>query len=333
MSMWLVFSLSASGIILAGIRLAPFGAALGRHLKIGQGWIGLIFLATLTSIPEMTTTITGASIGAPNIAIGNALGSNLFNVAIVGVLDVLLMRRRPGSFLASVRHYHTISGGTAILLTALAIVGIAWRPGVSILGIAPISLLILIAYVAGVFLVFRAEKDDENCEKEFAPDLSLAASLAGFVLCGAIIVVSGVFLVRASKEIAVSTGVSASFMGAILVAIVTSLPELSASVGALRIQAHDMVVGNIFGSNMFNILTIFFADAAFRRGSILSALGEGATDQLLVAGCGIILTGIAVVAIGARARRHILGIGADSIVLLAVYFAVTAVIIGRGIKL
>ena len=334
MSTWAVFSLSAIGIILAGIRLAPFGAALGRHLRIGQGWIGLIFLATLTSIPEMTTTITGASIGAPNIAIGNAFGSNLFNVAIVGLLDILLMRRRPGSFLAGVRRYHTISGGTAILLTALAMLGIVWKPGVTVFGIAPISFLILIGYVVGVYLVFRAEKEEgEDDQAEFAPDLSFVVSLVGFLISGAIIVVSGVFLVQASKEIATSTGLSASFMGAILVAIVTSLPELSASIGALRIGAHDMVIGNIFGSNMFNILTIFFADAAFRRGSILGALGEGATDQLLVAGCGIVLTGIAVVAIGARLRRHVFGVGVDSIVLLAVYAAVTAVIIGRGISL
>ncbi len=334
MSDWAVFTLSAIGIILAGIRLAPFGAALGRHLKIGQGWIGLIFLASLTSIPEMTTTITGASIGAPNIAVGNAFGSNLFNVAIIGVLDILLMRRRPGSFLAGVKQYHKISGVTAILLTTLAMLGIVWRPGVTILGIAPISFLILTGYIVGVYLAFRAEKrDDGDDEAELGPNLSLPVALIGFVVCGAVIVVSGVFLVQTSKEIAISTGVSASFMGAILVAIVTSLPELSASIGALRIGAHDMIIGNIFGSNMFNILTIFFADAAFRKGSILAGLGSGATDQLLVAGCGIVLTGIGVVAIRARSRRHVFGVGVDSVVLLGVYAAVTAVIIGRGISL
>lgn len=334
MSSWGVFALSAVGIILAGIRLAPYGAALGRHLKIGEGWVGLIFLATLTSIPEMTTTVTGASIGAPNIAIGNAFGSNLFNVAIVGFLDILLMRKRPGSFLAGVRQYHTISGGTAILLTALAILGMVWTPGVTILGVGPISVLILLGYIGGVYLVFRAEREEEGTEEtEYAPELSLLASSLGFAICGAIIVVSGIFLVQSSKEIAATTGLSASFMGAILVAIVTSLPELSASIGAVRIGAHNMVVGNIFGSNMFNILTIFFADVAFREGSILGALGQGVTDQLLVAGCGIVLTVTAVVAIGARLRKHVFGIGVDSLVLLGVYAAVTAVIVSRGISL
>jgi len=334
MSPWITFGLSSAGIILAGIRLAPYGAALGRHLKIGQGWIGLIFLATLTSIPEMTTTVTGASIGAPNIAIGNAFGSNLFNVAIVGVLDILLLRRRPGSFLAGVRPYHSISGGMAILLTTLAMLGMLWTPTTSLLGINPISFLILVGYCIGVYLVFRAEKEEGGSgDVELAPNLSLLGALLGFLACGAVIIVSGIFLVQASKEIATSTGLSASFMGAILVAIVTSLPELTTSIGALRIGAHDMIIGNLFGSNMFNILTIFFADLAYRKGSIFAGLGEGATDQLVVAGCGIILTVIAVVSIGARSRRRVFGIGVDSIVLLGVYAAVTAIIIGRGIQL
>lgn len=332
MSAWIVFTLSAAGIVLAGIRLAPYGEALGRHLRIGQGWVGLIFLATLTSIPELTTTVTGASIGAPNIAIGNAFGSNLFNVAIIGVMDVLLLRKRPGSFLAQVRPYHTISAGMAILLTSVAMLGILWSPSGTLLGISPISFLILIGYCVGVFMLFQAEREEDG-DEEAKPSRSLRHAAIGFLVCGAIIVVSGIFLVQASKEISLSTGLSASFMGAILVAIVTSLPELATSIGALKIGAHDMIVGNLFGSNMFNILTIFFADIAFREGSILGGLGAGEADQLLVAGCGIILTGIALVSIGVRSKRRFFGVGVDSIVLLGVYLAVTAVIIGRGIQL
>jgi len=333
MSAWITFALSSIGIVLAGFWLAPFGEAIGKHLRIGQGWIGLIFLATLTSIPEMTTTVTGASIGAPNIALGNAFGSNLFNIAIIGVLDILLLKRRPGSFLAHVRPYHTISAGMAILLTAVAMLGILWNPSGTLFGISPISFIILIGYGVGVFMLFQVERQQAEEEEAVRPKMSLLKALIGFAICGGVIIVSGIFLVQASKEISLSTGLSASFMGAILVAIVTSLPELATSIGALRIGAHDMIVGNLFGSNMFNILTIFFADIAFRRGSILGNLGGGESDQLLVAGCGIILTGIALVSIGARSKRRLFGVGADSIILLVVYVAVTAVIIGRGIQL
>jgi cation:H+ antiporter len=333
MSAWLVFALSAGGIVLAGIRLASYGDALGSHFRIGQGWIGLIFLATLTSVPELTTTVTGASLGAPSIAVGNAFGSNLFNVAIIGLMDILMLRRQPGSFLSLVRPYHAISAGMAMLLTAVAMLGVIWNPSVAVLGISPISFVILVGYAWGVFLLFRAEKREQADGEPTRKSMSLANALVGFLVCGAIIVVSGIFLVRASKEIALSTGLSASFMGAILVAIVTSLPELVTSIGALRIGAYDMIVGNIFGSNMFNILTIFFADLAFRRGTILGHLGAEQADLLLVAVCGVILTGIALVLIGARTKRRFAGVGIDSIVLLGVYIGVTAIIIGRGIEL
>jgi cation:H+ antiporter len=331
---WLTFSLSAAGIVIAGIRLAPYGDAIGRHLGIGQGWIGLIFLATLTSVPELTTTVTGAAIDAPNIALGNAFGSNLFNVVIVAIMDVLLLGRGP--FLAKVKPYHAISGGLAILLTTLAMLGIILKPEISILGVSPVSLLLLVGYAVGVYLLFRAEKEgasEDAADGANEKTLPLIRAAVGFGVCGAVIIAAGIFLMRSSKEIALAAHFSDSFMGAILVAIITSLPELTTSIGALRIGATDMIVGNLFGSNMFNILTIFFADVAFRRGSIYASLGAGETDQLVVAAFGILLTAIAVVSIAGRPRRKVFGIGVDSALLLVSYGVAAVIIIGRGVQL
>ncbi len=327
---WLTFVLSALGIIFAGIRLAPYGEAIGRRTGIGQGWIGLLFLATLTSIPELTTTVSGASFDVPNIALGNAFGSNLFNVVIIAVMDILLLGRGP--FLLKARGYHTLSGGMAVLLTLFGVLGIVLAPRATFLGISPVSWLILVGYAAGVFLLFHAERHEAVEEDTKHEGISLKVAIIGFLICAAVIVVSGIFLIRASKEISLTSGLSASFMGAILVAIVTSLPELATSIGALRIGAHDMIVGNLFGSNMFNILTLFFADAAFRRGSIYAGLKGGEADQVVVAVCGVLLTVVAMVSLGARSRRRILGIGVDSAALLLFYFGATALIVFRGIQ-
>ncbi len=327
---WVTFVLSALGIVFAGIRLAPYGEAIGRRTGIGQGWIGLLFLATLTSIPELTTTISGASFDVPNIALGNAFGSNLFNVVIIAVMDVLLLGRGP--FLLKARGYHTLSGGMAVLLTLFGVLGIVLAPRATFLGISPVSWLILVGYVAGVFLLFHAERHETVEEEAQWEGISLKVAIVGFLICAAVIVVSGIFLIRASKEISLTSGLSASFMGAILVAIVTSLPELATSIGALRIGAYDMIVGNLFGSNMFNILTLFFADAAFRRGSIYAGLNGGEADQVVVAVCGVVLTVVAMVSLGARSRRRVLGIGVGSAALLLFYFGATALIVFRGIQ-
>ena len=327
---WITFVLSAGAIVLAGIRLAPYGEAIGRHTGIGQGWIGLLFLATLTSIPEMTTTVTGATIDASNIALGNAFGSNLFNIAVIVVLDILLLGRGP--FLLKVRSYHILSGSVAVLLTLIAALGILVDLPTTLLGISPFSWLILAGYVAGVVVLFHAERQDEMIEEERTVPMSLRKGIVGFAICGVVVIVSGFFLVFSSKRIALSTGLSESFMGAILVAIVTSLPELATSIGALRIGAYDMIVGDLFGSNMFNILTVFFADAAFRSGSILNGLQGGEGDQLIVAICGVLLTVIATTAIAIRSRRRVLGVGVDSVMLGVVYVLATALIVSRGIQ-
>lgn len=327
---WLIFLLTAAGIIAAGIKLASFAEAIGKRTGIGQGWIGLLFLATVTSFPELTTTITGASIGVPNIAVGNALGSNLFNIAIIGLMDILLIKRGP--FLLKVRSYHIASGGIVVLLTALVMLGIVIAPKIDLFGISPVSFLILIVYVGGVFLLYHIEKSEAIPGSAPAETMPLLHAVGGFLACTAIIIVAGIFLVSASKAITTETAISGSVMGAVLVAIVTSLPELSASIGALRIGAYDMIIGNLFGSNMFNILTIFFADAAFRGGSILTELGQGAPDQLIVAALGIVLASAVIIAIGYRSHRRILGMGADALVLLVGYLVSVYLIINRGIN-
>jgi cation:H+ antiporter len=326
---WITFLLTSTAIVLAGIKLASFGEAIGERSGIGQGWIGLLFLATITSIPELTTTVTGATLGIPNIALGNALGSNLFNIAIIVVMDIFLLGRGP--FLRLVKPYHAVSGGVAILLTVLVILGITIAPNAAILGVNPVSFIILFTYIAGVFLLYRMEKRDGGEAKGTKQTMGLRRAIVGFCFSGGVIIVSGIFLIHASKAIVEETTLSASFMGAILVAIVTSLPELATSIGALKIKAYDMIVGNLFGSNMFNILTIFFADVAFRRGAIFAGLEDGQTDQLILASLGIGITVIATTAIVYRSKRRVLGMGGDAALILIAYLVSAYLIIYRGI--
>ncbi len=326
---WITFLLTSTAIVLAGIKLASFGEAIGERSGIGQGWIGLLFLATITSIPELTTTVTGATIGVPNIALGNALGSNLFNIAIIAVMDIFLLGRGP--FLRLVKPYHAASGGIAILLTVLVMLGITVAPNAAILGVNPISFIILFTYVVGVFLLYHIEKRDGGEAEGTKETMGLRRAIVGFCFSGGVIIVSGIFLIHASKVIVEETALSASFMGAILVAIATSLPELATSIGALKIKAYDMIVGNLFGSNMFNILTIFFADVAFRRGAIFAALEDGQTDQLILASLGIGITVIATTAIVYRSKRRVLGMGGDAALILIAYLVSAYLIIYRGI--
>ena len=253
---------------------------------------------------------------------------------IIAILDIFLLRR--GTVLSRVRQHHVASGGLAILLTAIALLGIVLEWPATWGGVSPFSFVILIVYVAGVYLLYGVERNanhDDNHDKESDSPLPLRTAVIGFAVSAAVIIAAGVFLISSAKELSEITGISASVMGAVLVAVVTSLPELATSFGALRIGAFDMILGNLFGSNMFNILTIFFADVVFRRGSIFTGLGDGAADQMLVALFGLLLTGIAVVAIAARPKRRVFGISVESLVLLATYAMGLALILQRGISI
>jgi cation:H+ antiporter len=314
---WTIFILCSLAVILAGMKLARYGDAIGKRSGIGQGWIGLLFLATVTSIPELTVTITGAAIDVPDISVGNALGSNLFNLAIIAVIDIVLLGRGP--FLRKVKSYHIISGGSVVLLTVLAIFGIAVFPEALIFGISPVSLAILMLYLFFAFVLFRVERKQGPSEEQDGETLALKQALIGFVASSVVIVVAGIFLTYASKSIASSSALSGSLIGAFFVAIVTSLPELATSIGALRIRGYDMIMGNLFGSNMFNILTIFFADLAFHRGSIFAGLAGEASNQLVIGLFGVVMAVIAMIGIAYRTNRKLLGMGIDAFFLLVAY--------------
>jgi len=314
---WSIFISCSLAVVVAGIRLARYGDAIGKASGIGQGWIGLLLLATITSIPELTTTITGAAIDVPNIAVGNALGSNLFNLAIVVVIDIMLLGNGP--FLRKLKPYHIISGGSVVLLSILVIFGIALFPDAQFFGISPISAMILLLYLFFAFVLFRVERKEESSEEQGGDTLALRQAVIGFAGAAAVIVAAGIFLTHASKDIASNSALSGSLVGALFVAVVTSLPELATSIGALRIKKYDMIMGNLFGSNMFNILTIFFADLAFHRGSIFAGLAGQATDQLLIGLFGVVMAVIAMIGIAYRSGRRLLVMGIDSFFLLMTY--------------
>ncbi|MBI3245150.1 MAG: hypothetical protein HYZ50_01440 [Deltaproteobacteria bacterium] len=114
---WLVFLLSAAAIIVAGTKLSLYGDRIAEHSGLGRVWIGSVLLAGATSLPEILTDINAALLEAPDLAVGDLFGSNMANMCILGIVDLLSRRRQVAS---QVAHAHALSAALAMMLTSLA---------------------------------------------------------------------------------------------------------------------------------------------------------------------------------------------------------------------
>lgn len=325
---WLVFALSSALLVFAATRLAQFGDAIAARTGLGRLFVGTLLLAGATSLPELLTSINSLSQGVPDLAAGNFMGSNMFNMFLLGVLDLV---GRQARILRRVAMRHALTAGLAILLAALAVFFILADIETRIGWVGLDSLIILATYIVGLRLIqtnnpAAIEASVEAANLEGVP--ALYQALIGFGAATALLVVVSPWLVSSSKEIARITGLGAGFIGTTLVGIVTSLPEVVTSIAAVKIGAYDMAVGNLFGSNAFNIFALGLTDAFYTDGRFFGVI---APEFALVGLLGLILTGLGLIGNLARVERRLGFVEVDTLVIMAVYLLGIAWLYGRGI--
>ncbi len=284
---WITFIASAAVIVIAGMRLSYYSDIIATRTHLGGFLVGSIFLAMATSLPEVVTSVSSGFLGVPEIAVGNVLGSNLFNLAILAVADWVEGR---GGMLARASREHLSTAYLGLILTAMAGLAVAIRPNFMVLGVGIDTILIILTYAAGMFVISQRSSDPEDQldpQSHSAVDevdetdsegsnngglLSLPRVFTYFMISAAVIVAAGTMMSRTADQLAVITGLGGTFVGSIFVAFATSLPELVASVSAVRIGAIDLAVGNVLGSNVFNMIILLIADISYPHSAILSSV-------------------------------------------------------------
>lgn len=325
---WFQFVLSAALIVYAATQLAKYGDIIGLRTGLGGMFVGVLLLAGATSLPEVLTTISSISENVPNIAAGNLLGSNLVNMVLLAVIDVMFRTRR---ILRNAAMKHALSGSLAILLIGLVVffmvARIEWRVG----WVGVDSLLVIAAYIFAIRLIQGNQSGVESPSAEL--DLpegtpSLAKALFGFGLAGGALVIVTPWMVRSSAQIAEITGLGTTFVGTTLVAIVTSLPELVTTLAAVKLGAEDMAIGNLFGSNLFNMCALGLADLFYTPGNFFLIIEP---NFLLVGMLGLLMTSFGLIGNLARLERRVLFIELDALALLVLYFLGMWLLYSRGI--
>lgn len=270
---WLEFATCVVLIGVAGSRLARYGDALAALTGLSRNWIGMILLATVTSLPELVTGLSAVTIAAaPDLAVGDALGSCVFNLAILAVVDVV---RRNGSFYAEASRVHVLSAAFGIGLLAMAGIGIAtkgYTASWSVGHVSAFSLALILAYGIAMRTIFRAEQRDAQPQVAMATAMGLRQALGGYASAAIVIVVAGIWLPLVGVQLARIMGWSDSFVGTLFIALATSTPELATTLAAVRMGAIDLALGSILGSNLFDLLIVALDDIAYVPGSIFQGV-------------------------------------------------------------
>lgn len=318
---WLKFIIAAAVVLVAGVQLSKYGDVLAEKTGLSGGWIGLIFLAFATSLPELVTCIGAVVIVKdPNLAIGDIFGSNAFNLTVLGLMGVF-HGSGPAIF-KKANPCHILSAKLGIVLTMIASIGILIPRTRLFFGLD--SLLIFVGYLIGIRLLFRCDKRNIVVKQEIEiynyKHISLKKTCFGLLLATIAIVGAGITLAQAGEDIAILTGWGTTFIGALFLAVATSFPEVVVSISAVRLGAVDMAFGNIFGSNLFNLAIIFLADLFYQPGPILSSCSS---NNILIAFEVIILTIIAMLGFKYQPKRSFLKMGWCTVAMLTIYLVGT----------
>lgn len=319
--LWTGLLVCTSLILYSGTRLSRYGDIIAAKSGMGRTWTGVVLIASVTSLPELITgagAVTYADV--PNIAIADVLGSCVFNLLILALLDAV---QKPGPISTRAHRGHVLSAGFSIALLSIVALSIVAAGHAKPFGwIGPYSLLFIAIYFIAIKLVYSYGKRDvashlkELSSSPAYADVTLRTALTHYSLNALVVIVAAIFLPHIGKELAVATGLGETFVGNIFLAISTSLPEVTASFAAVRIGAVDLAIGNLFGSNLFNILILAVDDFLFMKGPLLSFAEP---NQIIPALSAIAMTAVAIIGLTYRAEEKPLFLAWDSFCLIGLY--------------
>lgn len=320
-----LFGLAGAFVAAAGIVLARSGDEIATRTGLGGLLVGMLLLAGATSLPEVAVDVSAALEGAPDLAVGDLFGSSMANMAILAVIDLA----HRGRVWPGVGVGHARLAAIAIGLTSFALLGILMPSRLTIGWVGTDTILIVVAYIAAAAWIRRSRGESRRSAAPSGEIIaptgwarraeathSLRYEVVRFAGAALVILVAAPVLALSGKGIADETGVGQTFVGALFLAVTTSLPELVASLAAVRIGAYDLAVGNLFGSNAVNMTILFAADLAYRPGPILAAIAPAQ----VVAGVGaILLMAIALAAVVHGTRTRISRLEPDAVLVLVAY--------------
>ena len=282
---WLQFLVTALVIVFAGGYLVRYGDILGEKIGLGRSWVGVVLLAATTSLPELFTGFGATALSAlPDIAVGDVLGSCMFNLLILSFMDAI----QPEPISARAHQGHALSIGFGLLL--LGVAGLSLLAGTHLPALGWIGLYspaLIGLYFVAMRVIFthertrRARETQEVAQQLHYGEVTVRAAALRYGGAAVFVVGAALWLPQIGAELARQTGLGDAFVGGLFIAITTSLPEIAVSIAAVRIGALDLAIGNVLGSNLFNLLVLGLDDVFYRQGPLLSEVDASHSVAIL----------------------------------------------------
>lgn len=265
MILLLEYAIVATIVVFAAIKASHYIDLIDRTTKLSGAFLGGVLLSAVTSLPEFFTSLSATIfLDKPALCIGNILGSDLFNIAMLSVLVLLAMRSFSTAKIGR--------GNIVVSLYMILIYGVMLLNYFGILDVEFATLNIITFIFIGVYALAVRHLAGESCEgpsyeNEEPITLTLRQIVTRFAMAAVVIVVMSVILTYITDDIAAKYNLGVGLAGAIFLGVATSLPEVASTIALVRMRNYDIAVGNIVGSNLFNFLVLCTADL-FSRGDV-----------------------------------------------------------------
>lgn len=328
--LWGIFIAGSAATWVAGIYLSRTTDVLDERWKLGEAFGGMVLLAITGSLPELAITVTAALQHRLDIAAGNLLGGIAVQTGVLIICDYFVTEKKPLSYLVG-SLVPVVEAALVVGLTSLALLGALLPPSDVMLRMSPASIAIVAVWLFGMFVIKRVRDTPKwsvdmpgsrpgrphrrvHHETRVHPyhDMSTWKVVAIFAAGSVVTLVAGVALVQSGTALANTYGIGGVIFGATVLSIASALPEISTGIEAARLGDNQLVMGDIFGGNAFQVTLFVVADLIAGKAALASA---GAQNSWL-AGLGIVVTMVYATSIIVRPEKNYFRIGLDSIIVL-----------------
>lgn len=233
--------------MLSSIKLSYYGDALSKQTKLGSALIGGLLIASITSLPELVTSISAVLLNNPSLSFGDILGSNMFNIFVLAVYNIWFFKKDIFKNTDSKYKYECL-----ILIIEYILILVGTKT--NLFDFTTITLIIM--YIMYLLKIIKTNNNEQDESIDF-----VSYPLIKFIICALLLILLSILLtLQADKITHIYPNVSSSTVGAILLGITTSLPEVVSTFALIKYNNIDMSISNMLGSNIFNFLVLSFSD-------------------------------------------------------------------------